>query len=79
MAWEVFKAAIPLLHLFDRLRPGDTCLNLSVLWWKAIAGNRCAIRVPNAVLVVCVCVVYGVSQSLHLGARWRLRVHTPAA
>jgi hypothetical protein len=39
-AWEVFKAAMPLLHLFDRLRPSDTCVNLSVAWWKAIAGNR---------------------------------------
>ena len=39
-AWEVFKRWIPLLHFFDRLKPGDTCLNLSVAWWKAIAGNR---------------------------------------
>jgi hypothetical protein len=40
MAWEVFKAALPLLHLFDRCKPGDTFLNLSVAWWKAMAGNR---------------------------------------
>ena len=37
---EVFKAALPLLHLFDRCQPGDTFLNLSVAWWKAMAGNK---------------------------------------
>jgi hypothetical protein len=40
MAWEFFKAVIPVLHAFDRCRAGDTHLNLSVAWWKAIAGNR---------------------------------------
>ena len=39
-AWKVQTWAMPFLHLFDQLRPQDTFLNLNVLWWKAIAGNR---------------------------------------
>jgi len=39
-AWKVQTWAMPLLHMFDQLRPQDTFLNLNVLWWKAISGNR---------------------------------------
>lgn len=30
----------PLLHRWDECLPKDTFLNLAVLWWKSIAGNR---------------------------------------
>lgn len=39
-AWKLHSTVRPLLHAFDKCSPADTCVNLSVLWWKAIAGNR---------------------------------------
>ena len=31
---------LPHLHSWDRAAPADTCVNLVVVWLKAIAGNR---------------------------------------
>ena len=38
--WKLHKRALPLLHRWDRAAPADTCVNLIVVWLKAIAGNR---------------------------------------
>jgi O-methyltransferase involved in polyketide biosynthesis len=38
-AWNIGKAAIPLLHFFDDLGPPDSKLSLSCLWWKALSAN----------------------------------------
>ena len=40
LAWLIHSKALPLLHFFDKCAPKDTHVNLSVLWWKAISGNR---------------------------------------
>ena len=41
MAWKIQKAMMSrVLHAFDRCAPTDSNLNLAVLWWKAMAGNR---------------------------------------
>lgn len=40
VAWRAGKRAMPLLHNWDPAVPSDTCMNLIVLWLKAIAGNR---------------------------------------
>jgi Leucine carboxyl methyltransferase len=40
LAWSLQRAVIPLLHYFDKCAAKDTNLNLAVLWWKAISGNR---------------------------------------
>ena len=42
LCWKVQCFFLPLLHFFDKYVPSDTCLNLAVLWWKAIAGDRIA-------------------------------------
>jgi len=34
------KLLLPFLHKFDECATQDTCMNLFVLWWKAIAGNK---------------------------------------
>ena len=39
-AWKLQKHMMPILHFFDRCAPKDTHLNLAVLWWKSMAGNR---------------------------------------
>ena len=39
-AWALQRKTIPLLHYFDQCAPKDSNLNLAVLWWKAISGNR---------------------------------------
>lgn len=39
-AWAIQRKAIPALHYFDQCAPKDSNLNLAVLWWKAISGNR---------------------------------------
>jgi hypothetical protein len=39
-AWDFQNAALPVLHRFDRCHQKDSFVNLPVLWWKAIAGNR---------------------------------------
>ncbi|EOD30942.1 hypothetical protein EMIHUDRAFT_99225 [Emiliania huxleyi CCMP1516] len=39
-AWKVHKRVLPHLHSWDRAAPADTCVNLVVVWLKAIAGNR---------------------------------------
>ena len=41
-AFRFWQSIIPLLHLGDECVPQDTCVNLSVLWWKAIAGDSTA-------------------------------------
>jgi O-methyltransferase involved in polyketide biosynthesis len=41
-AWKVQCFFLPILHFFDSCVTRDTCLNLAVLWWKAIAGDRVA-------------------------------------
>ena len=38
--WKLHKRTLPLLHAWDRAAPADTCVNLIVVWLKAIAGNR---------------------------------------
>eukprot|EP01041_Mallomonas_annulata_P007473 gene7473-15295_t len=35
---------LPYLHMFDECATADNCLNLVVLWWKAIAGNKWGTR-----------------------------------
>jgi hypothetical protein len=40
LAWKVHQCMIPFLHRFDNATPKDSFINLPVLWWKAIAGNR---------------------------------------
>jgi hypothetical protein len=39
-AWKLQKFMMPVLHFFDECAPKDSHLNLAVLWWKAMAGNR---------------------------------------
>lgn len=39
-AWKLQRTMMPVLHFFDKCAPKDSNLNLAVLWWKAIAGNR---------------------------------------
>uniref|UniRef100_A0A7S4BSD4 S-adenosyl-L-methionine-dependent methyltransferase n=1 Tax=Chrysotila carterae TaxID=13221 RepID=A0A7S4BSD4_CHRCT len=39
-AWKMGKRALPFLHRWDPCCPQDTCVNLVVVWLKAIAGNR---------------------------------------
>ena len=39
-AWKLHQFMIPILHFFDRTTPKDSFINLPVLWWKAISGNR---------------------------------------
>jgi O-methyltransferase involved in polyketide biosynthesis len=38
-AWKIGHAAIPMLHLFDKLGPPDSKLSLTCLWWKALSAN----------------------------------------
>ena len=40
LAWLLHSKTLPILHYFDKCAPNDTFVNLSVLWWKAISGNR---------------------------------------
>ena len=40
-AWGIHNFMVThVLHRFDPCKPQDHCVNLSVLWWKAITGNR---------------------------------------
>ena len=39
-AWKLQATMLPILHYFDNCVKRDTFVNLSVLWWKAIAGNN---------------------------------------
>eukprot|EP00981_Chlorochromonas_danica_P010218 scaffold3058_cov165-Ochromonas_danica.AAC.9 len=39
-AWEMHQRILPWLHITDRCHAKESCVNLPVLWWKAIAGNR---------------------------------------
>lgn len=39
-AWEMHQRLLPWLHIADRCHAKESCVNLPVLWWKAIAGNR---------------------------------------
>ena len=40
-AWAFHKFMLThVLHRFDPCAPKDHCVNLSVLWWKAITGNK---------------------------------------
>lgn len=39
-AWKLHSFMLPILHCFDTCKSSDSCLNLAVLWWKAISGNR---------------------------------------
>ena len=38
-AWKIGKSTLPLLHRWDAAAPADTCVNLWVVWLKAIAGR----------------------------------------
>jgi hypothetical protein len=38
-AWNIFKCALPVLHLLDSCRPPDSKLSLVCLWWKALSAN----------------------------------------
>ena len=40
LAWKIHAALLPLLHAFDTCNAKDSFVNLYVLWWKAISGNR---------------------------------------
>lgn len=40
LAWRIHKFILPVLHAFDECRPSDTFVNLAVLWWKSISGNK---------------------------------------
>ena len=42
LCWKIQSFFLPLLHLFDKYVPSDTCFNLAVLWWKAIGGDKVA-------------------------------------
>ena len=39
-AWYLQRKSLPILHFFDKCAAKDNNLNLAVLWWKAISGNR---------------------------------------
>lgn len=39
-AWFLQRKSLPILHFFDKCAAKDNNLNLAVLWWKAISGNR---------------------------------------
>lgn len=39
-AWRSSKRVIPLCHRWDPVAPADTCVNLLVVWLKALSGNR---------------------------------------
>ena len=39
-SWRMHGAMLPLLHAMDHCAPSNTCLNLHVLWLKALAGAR---------------------------------------
>jgi hypothetical protein len=41
-AFRFWQGIIPYLHALDECVPRDTCVNLSVLWWKAMAGDSVA-------------------------------------
>ena len=43
-AWKIQRFFLPYLYKFDRLQTKDSFVNLYVLWWKAIAGNRWGTR-----------------------------------
>ena len=47
MAWETFRVMLKALHAFDPLSAWDNHFNLSVLWWKAIAGNTRGSKVAD--------------------------------
>ena len=36
IAWNIQKNMLPILHKFDACKLQDNCVNLSVLWWKAL-------------------------------------------
>jgi O-methyltransferase involved in polyketide biosynthesis len=39
-SWRAHAALLPLLHATDPVAPANTCVNLQVLWLKALAGTR---------------------------------------
>ena len=39
-SWRAHAALLPLLHVTDPVAPANTCVNLQVLWLKALAGTR---------------------------------------
>jgi len=39
-AWRSSKKLLPSLHRWDPVAPSDTCVNLMVVWLKALSGNR---------------------------------------
>ena len=39
-AWKLHSFLLPLLHSWDSCLSKNTHLNLAVLWWKSISGNR---------------------------------------
>ena len=39
-SWRAHAALLPLLHCTDRTNPSNSCVNLQVLWLKALAGAR---------------------------------------
>lgn len=41
-AWRGHRRALPLLHAWDRAEPNNTCVNLQVLWLKALGGDQAA-------------------------------------
>jgi hypothetical protein len=39
-AWRSSKRLLPALHRWDPVAPSDTCVNLMVVWLKALSANR---------------------------------------
>lgn len=39
-AWRAHVALLPLLHAMDPIKPSNTCVNLQILWLKALAGAQ---------------------------------------
>ena len=39
-AWKLHERLLPFLHYWDSCLSKNTNLNLAVLWWKSISGNR---------------------------------------
>ena len=54
-AWKFGQFVMPFLHQWDPCTPKESFVNLSVLWWKAIAGDEAAFDMlpPITRRVVC--------------------------
>jgi len=39
-AWRSQKSLLPVLHFWDKAAPGNSCVNLQILWLRALAGDE---------------------------------------